>query len=1184
MIAAMVTPRLFSIILLSVLTLALSAARAQDTDGRAEVLSVENVVDVASGSGAWSRAAEGQNLAIRDRLRTGEESRAAVRLADASILRVDELTETEILPPRETAGKPTLNLKQGAAYFFSREETREVQVETPAANGAIRGTEFVVRVAPGGKTSFVMLDGELELSNPQGSVRVRGGEAAEVEPGGVPRKTAVLNAINVIQWCLYYPGVLDLKEMGFSARERDAWGGSLGAYEQGDLLAALRSFSGRRSGLSDSGKVYRASLLLAVGQVDKARPLLRAAAANTPGRDALFTLIAAVTLGDREDTALPQTASGWVAESYYRQSKADLPAALEAAQKATEIDPSFGFAWTRIAELQFSFGRVPQALEALERGLQLSPRNPAAHALRGFLLAAENRIKDAQTSFEEAMAIDSALGNAWLGRGLCYIRRGEAVQGRRDLQTAAALEPNRSIFHSYLGKAFSNLGNARKTYQELDRAKELDPNDPTPWLYSAIENKQNNRINRGIRDLERSIELNDNRRVFRSRFLLDQDKAVRGANLAAIYQAAGMDELSVREATRAVDANYSNASAHLFLANSYNALRDPKRINLRFETPWFNELLLANLLSPVGGGPLSQFVSEQEYSKLFESDGFGFSSSTSYISGTEVQEMASQYGTFGNFSYSIDTDYFYDNGKRPNNEIKRSETYGQMKFQITPRDVLFLQTKYQDVRQDDLLQRYNQDDFSPGVNFREVQQPAILLAGFRHEWAPGVQTLLLAGRLADEITFRDVNSAADSAEFVRTGTRPNVSRSLIFTRNRTGDITGAFLLPLDLRYHSEFTTYTGEINQIWETEQNTLIAGARFQSGEFQTSDRFDNPPPFTSRFFNNPAAAHNFETSLERQTVYAYDTWRPVRSLSLTGGLAFDRLHFPENHRNPPLIDSQSTRTRFSPKAGVIWNPFDKLFVRGAYTRALGGVSFDESVQLEPNQVAGFNQVFRSIISESVVGSVSAPFYETGSLLIENKFPTGTYVGLQGSLLRSDVKRRIGTFDASFVAGALVPPIVASSAAQQLDYKEQNVLFTLNQLLGDEWSFGLRYQFIHADLTTRFREVPAAILDTLAENQEQATLHQGQIFALYNHPSGLFARAEGYWARQSNEGYNPALPGEDLFQFNAYVGYRFRRNFGEITLGFLNLTDQDYQLNPLTLYNELPRERTILARMRINF
>src|SRR5207253_752743 len=156
-------------------------------------------------------------------------------------------------------------------------------------------------------------------------------------------------------------------------------------------------------------------------------------------------------------------------------------------------------------------------------------------------------------------------------------------------------------------------------------------------------------------------------------------------------------------------------SAHLFLANSYNALRDPKRINLRYETPWFNELLLANLLAPVGGGPLSQFVSEQEYSKLFEADRFGISSTSSYFSSGEIRETASQYGIFGNFSYSLDTDFQYDNGRRPNNEITRSESYGQVKMQLTPQDSIFLQTKYDDTRQGDLLQRYDQTEAAIGA-------------------------------------------------------------------------------------------------------------------------------------------------------------------------------------------------------------------------------------------------------------------------------------------------------------------------------------------------------------------------------------------------------------------------------------------------------------------------------------
>ncbi len=69
-----------------------------------------------------------------------------------------------------------------------------------------------------------------------------------------------------------------------------------------------------------------------------------------------------------------------------------------------------------------------------------------------------------------------------------------------------------------------------------------------------------------------------------------------------------------------------------------------------------------------------------------------------------------------------------------------------------------------------------------------------------------------------------------------------------------------------------------------------------------------------------------------------------------------------------------------------------------------------------------------------------------------------------------------------------------------------------------------------------------------------------------------------------NNVGYFPDEPGDDVFQLNAYVGYRLRRNFGDITLGFLNLTDQDYKLNPLNYYNELPRSRTLLVRLRLNF
>src|SRR5207244_9330108 len=113
--------------------------------------------------------------------------------------------------------------------------------------------------------------------------------------------------------------------------------------------------------------------------------------------------------------------------------------------------------------------------------------------------------------------------------------------------------------------------------------EKLSRNDPTSWLYLALLNQQDNRINEAVDDLERSKELNRNRSLFRSQLLLDQDQAVRGANLAAIYRDEGMFDRSVQEAARAVNSDYGNYSAHLFLSESYDTLRDPKVLNLSSE-------------------------------------------------------------------------------------------------------------------------------------------------------------------------------------------------------------------------------------------------------------------------------------------------------------------------------------------------------------------------------------------------------------------------------------------------------------------------------------------------------------------------------------------------------------------------------------------------------------------------
>ncbi len=1099
--------------------------RAATNDASAKLLTRQGTVEFASGQVTnWNSAPIGQKLVINDRLRTFELSKATVQLEDFSVLRVNELSVMEILPPRQGTAKARLDFRAGALYFLHRNNPGEIEIETPNATAAIEGTEFHIAVDANNVTVLTMIDGKVELANALGTVSLNAGEQGIAQPGQPPRKTAVINTVNIIQWSLYYPGVLDPDELGLDAVA--PLGPSLAAYRSGDLLAALQNYPAGRAAPSVAERIYYAGLLLSAGRATNYEALLQTVDAGHPLASALERMVAAVKLQTNSFPALATNASQLLGESYYLQSQRQLSPALRSARAASERSPNFAFAWERVAELEFGFGRVTAAETALDRALVLAPRNAQAHALKGFLLLARDDLKPALDSFETAIRLDNTLGNAWLGRGLCRIRRKQAEQGRADLQTAAALEPNRWIFRSYLGKAYANAADKAghralrkdldlKAEKELNLAKAKDPNDPTPWLYSALLDYQHNKIGAAVNDLEESVELNNNRAVYRSRLLLDQDHAVRSANLANIYQSAGMPEVSLRESAAAVGYDYGNYSAHYNLASSYNALRDPTRFNLRHESDWFHELLLANLLQQGGGGSLSQHLSQQEYSRPFEENHLGLTSSTEYFGEGEVRQLASQFGTFGRTSYALDLDYNYKSGVRPNNELSRIEWYTRVKEQITEQDSLFLLTKYQDYSSGDNFQYYDPASARPNFKLTEKQEP-ILLAGYHREWSPGVHTLLLGGRLVNDQHY------TDSA----------VNESLLALDSATLAVTNVFSLPMDVDYHSKFEIYSLEANQIIQREKHTDVFGARFQRGHFDTQDRLTLSPgsELFAPFFNSPPAEQSTDEPFERIAVYGYHTWEPFDRLFLTGGLSYDRVTYPNNFRISPITPGHQNRDRLSPKVSLIWNPVSALTLRGAYMRSLGGVSYDESVRLEPTQLAGFGQTFRSVISESLVGSVSAPAYNVGGVALDLKFKTRTYLGLEAQFLESDLQRSVGSFAYTNLTFP-PPPIQPVSTPEQLNYNEKSFKATLNQVIANEWFFEAQYRFTRSELRDRFTAVPSTV-NPFAETFVRAELQQVALSGLYIHSSGLFARAESWWFFQKNFGYLTPLPGDDFPQF----------------------------------------------------
>lgn len=1141
------------------------------------IVEVEGKVEVSrAGAASWDPGYTNQVLQVGDRLRTHARSRAVLRWSDASTKRIGEISEFQVQAPPAPSDDPGFNLLKGVIYFFHRGKPTDVRVKTRTASAAVRGTEFNLEVLDDGRTILTMFDGEVELSNEAGSVVLTNAEQGVATPGQAPTKTALIVAqlIDAIQWCLYYPAVLDLNELSLTAAELQALAPSVEAYRSGDLLQAVALYPAGRLPVSAADKVFLGAILLSVGRVDQAEALLGPVASDARERvpaalaQALRRVIAAVK--GRPMASEPLLATEWLAESYARQATADLEGALTAARMAVQADPNFSFGWARIAELEFSFGNISDALEALNTSLRLAPRNAEALSLKGFLLGAQNKIRQAVDYFDRAIAVDGALGNAWLGRGLCRIRQGRAAEGRLDLQTAVTLEPHRALLRSYLGKVYGDGGEKGKATNELSIARRIDPKDPTAWLYSALLNQQYNRINEAIEDLEKSQELNDNRRIYRSKLLLDQDRAVRSASLANVYRDAGLFDVSVREAARAVNYDYANYSAHLFLADSYSELRDPNLINLRYETPAEAEYLLANLLAPAGAGVLSAAISQQEYSRSLESDGFGLVSSTEYLSRGAWTESGAQYGTFGGTAYSLEAWYRTDPGQRRNNDLEQRQISLVVKQQLTPQDNLFAQVIEAKLAGGDLVQNYYQTNAHPDLRTKERQEP-ILNLGYQHEWSPGVHTLLLASRLKDNYSLK------------------NSTQPALVVFRPAGDITGVNGIALREIYDGDVEIYSGELQQIWRQSAHNIIVGGRIQSGRFHNSNLQTDPLAIPEVFPPppEPAAMQDAATTFNRLALYAYHHWQVVDSLQLIGGLTYDRLTFPENFRIAPLSKKEETVEEFLPKAGVIWTPGKSTTVRFAYARSLAGASLDQSFQLEPSQVAGFIQSYRSIIPESVAGANAGALHETYGVSFEQKFGAGTYLGVSGEMLNSEVKRTVGTF--------LVLPFeqdfaIPSGTREHLDYREQSLLFSFNQLVGEDWSFGARYRLSKAELEDRFVDIlsdadPGVTYDGFApKRQLEGILHRIDLSALYNHPSGIFGAFEALWYGQSNNGYDSELPGDSVWQLNAFAGYRFHRRKAEVTLGLLNISGQDYHQNPLNLYNELPRERTLAVRLRLNF
>ena len=816
-----------------------------------------------------------------------------------------------------------LELLLGTLYLFSH-RPRALEIDTPFVNAATEGTEFLVSVGAD-QTRIIVFEGRILAQNPDGELLLASGDAAVAAAGEAPRAQIVAQPRDAVAWTLYYPPIL----VALAEREPASRGLPPGLQTAVDRVAAndypgaLRTLDTVPDAARDARYyTYRAGVLLNVGRVDEARDAIgRALAIDPAAGEALAQRAIIALVQDRRDEALadarravelsPDSPAVRIALSYAQQANFQLEAARATLREAVQIAPEDALAWARLSEIELSFGELRAAPEAANRAVALAPALSRTQTVLGFADLARFDVGEAKSAFERAIALDSADPLPRLGLGLAMIRQSDLEQGRNEIEIAVALDPDNSLLRSYLGKAFFEEKRDRQAGEQYAIAKRLDPFDPTPWLYDAIRLQTENRPVEALRDLNRSIALNDNRAVFRSSLLLDEDLATRQVSLARIYDDLGFEQVGLLEATKSLSLNPGNSSAHRFLSDTY--LGQP-----RLDIARASELLQAQLLQPIninpvqpslpitdinivaGGGPGDPAFNE--LTPLFERNQLQLNASgvvgTQDTYGDEVIGS----GLWNRYSFSAGQFHYQTEGFRANNDFRADiyNVFGQVA--VTPDVSLLSEYRHRDTEQGDLEFLFDPDEFFP-TDRLDIRSDTVHVGG---RYAPRTDLDILA-----------------HVGYVDRQERLKVDDPADFVGKQTEDSHG----------------FQAETQMIYDQASSNLIAGAGFYRVDVDVNSTGD----FVA--FEEFAPQLNFKR--EQLSVYVYESFELLTDVQITLGASYDDFQ-----------QGQLEVERVNPKLGLMWQATPRLRLRAAYFETIKrALAVDQTI--EPTQVSAFNQFF---------------------------------------------------------------------------------------------------------------------------------------------------------------------------------------------------------------------------------
>jgi len=847
----------------------------------------------------WINVQRDATFCKGDVLRVQENSRAALLLKNETLLRLNQnttITFTSLTPDQPSV----VSIEQGIGHFISRVKAT-FEVITPFINAAIEGTEFVVTINKS-YAEVTVFEGNVRAYNQYGEVRLNANQTAQAKKGQAPVIILKAKPRDAVNWSLYYPMIIKP---------------------------------------NTESLVHKASLKLSVGQIDQAKKYLQQAITQNPDNSAALNssalamqaIINIVQNNKEQGLALAQqavaadnkNATAKLALSYALQAHFKINDALATLQDATKdtANSSNALLWSRLAELYLMHGELDKALSAAKKANKFNPNLGRSHTVLGFAYLTRIEIQQAITSFNTAIEKDQTDPLARLGLGLATIRQGDLSNGRREIEYATTLDPNNALIRSYLGKAYYEEKRNKLAAVQFEMAKTLDPNDPTAYFYNAIRKQSENMPGEALLEIQKATELNQQRAVYRSKLLLDQDQAVRNSSTAQIYSELGFEETALLEAAAALQKDFTNHSAHRFLSVAY-AKKD------RNEIARVSEAYQSIMYSPLNTNPIPPHIGEtdlgtvnnagptdaglNEYDALFARNGTNWRvtalGGNHQTAGDEIIYSAVE----DNFALSLGQYHYQTGGFRPNNDLKQDIINMFFQWAINPRQSI--QLEYSDNRKEngDLRLKFDPTDFTD--NRRETDDKKSIRLGYLFKPTPNLDFVASFNLQENNKIRESISSVTDTIDLVD-------------------------------GFDDHHNSHNTELQLVYKTPRSQTILG----TGNYV--DQFDNETILQLKIGSTVISDSSSTSRIDKkqQNTYLYSQLN-FNNLALLYGLS------NEDHNDTRGYNLN----QINPKFGIKYK-INSMNIKLVYFRTLKR-SLINSQTLEPTNIFGFNQYYDDITS----------------------------------------------------------------------------------------------------------------------------------------------------------------------------------------------------------------------------